>query len=77
MAEKNIQYVREILKSTGISPERIQMFHCSAAEGQRFQEEVTRISNIIENLGRNPLKENDASNKDSKRSNSKNNKQTD
>lgn len=69
VAEKNIQYVREILKSTGISPERIQMFHCSAAEGQRFQEEVTRISNIIENLGRNPLKENGASNKDSKRSN--------
>jgi hypothetical protein len=33
------------------------MFHCSAAEGQRFQEEVTRISEVIENLGSNPLKE--------------------
>lgn len=33
------------------------MFNCSAAEGQRFQEEVTRISDIIENLGSNPLKE--------------------
>jgi len=32
------------------------MFHCSAAEGQKFQEEVTRISGIIENLGCNPLK---------------------
>lgn len=39
-----------------MSPERIQMFHCSAAEGQRFQEEVTRISNLIEELGSNPLK---------------------
>ncbi len=33
------------------------MFHCTAAEGQRFQEEVTRISEIIENLGSNPIKE--------------------
>ena len=32
------------------------MFYCSAAEGQRFQNEVTRVSNIIENLGSNPLK---------------------
>jgi len=32
------------------------MFYCSAAEGQRFQEEVTRISEIIENLGTNPIK---------------------
>jgi hypothetical protein len=33
------------------------MFHCTAAEGQRLQEEVTRISEIIENLGSNPIKE--------------------
>jgi len=46
-----------VLKTAGISPERIQMFHCSAAEGQKFQEEVIRVSEIIENLGKNPLKE--------------------
>lgn len=51
-----MEYTKEILKTTGISPERIQMFHCSAAEGQRFQEEVTRISQIIEKLGSNPMK---------------------
>jgi len=33
------------------------MFHCSAAEGQKFQKEITRISKIIEDLGSNPLKE--------------------
>ncbi len=33
------------------------MVHCSAAEGQVFQNEVIRISEIIENLGSNPLKE--------------------
>ena len=57
IAERNAEYVKEILKTTGISPERIQMFHCSAAEGQRFQNEVTRVSNLIESLGNNPLKE--------------------
>ncbi len=51
-----MEFTKEVLKATGISPERIQMFHCSAAEGQRFQEEVTRVSEIIENLGKNPLK---------------------
>ena len=67
VAEKNVQYVQEILNSTGMSPDRIQLFHCSAAEGQRFQEEVTRISNIIEKLGKNPLKKHVNSNKNSKK----------
>jgi len=52
-----VEYTKEILKTAGISPQRIQMFHCSAAEGQRFQEEVTRISQVIEKLGSNPMKE--------------------
>jgi len=39
------------------------MFHCSAAEGQRFQNEITRISKIIEDLGSNPIKESLASQK--------------
>jgi coenzyme F420-reducing hydrogenase delta subunit len=52
-----VQYTKEILKTTGISPERVQMFHCSAAEGQKFQEEATRISELIKNLGNNPIKD--------------------
>ena len=48
-----------------MDPDRIQMFHCSAAEGQRFQQEMTRISDIIENIGKNPIKKSD-SNKESK-----------
>lgn len=57
IAERNVAYAKEILQVVGISPERIQMFHCSAAEGQRFQSEVTRISETIRNLGSNPLKD--------------------
>ena len=57
VAERNVLYTKEILKAVGISPERIQIFHCSAAEGQKFQEEATRISETIRNLGSNPLKD--------------------
>jgi len=35
----------------------VQIFHCSAAEGQRFQTEAIRISEEIANLGGNPLRE--------------------
>jgi len=71
VAAKNVKYAREILKTTGVSPDRIQMFHCTAAEGQRFQEEVTRISEIIENLGSNPIKESLRSEKNKKDSKEK------
>ncbi len=55
-----MEYTKEILKTAGLNPERIQMFHCSAAEGQRFQQEVTRISEVIENLGNNPTRLSDS-----------------
>lgn len=71
IAERNVIYVKEILKTVGLSPERIQMFHCSAAEGQRFQEEATRISETIKNLGSNPLKDSNTSKKEEKESKSK------
>ena len=57
VAAKNVEYTKEILKTAGLNPERIQMFHCSASEGQRFQQEVTRISEVIRNLGNNPVKQ--------------------
>ena len=66
VAERNVKYVQEILKTTGISPERVQMFRCSAAEGQKFQIEATRISELIENLGSNPIKKSIKSEKKSK-----------
>ena len=71
VAERNVQYVKEILKTTGISPERVQLFHCSAAEGQKFQIEATRISELIAGLGANPIKENLASKEKEKSSTDK------
>ena len=66
VAERNVQYVKDILKTTGISPERVQIFHCSAAEGQKFQIEATRISELIGNLGDNPIKDSIKSDKKEK-----------
>jgi len=52
----------------GLSPERVQMFNCSAAEGKKFQEEVTRISEEIKRIGSSPFKElEDKQYKDSKK----------
>ena len=68
VAERNVKYTKEILKTVGLSPERIQIFHCSAAEGQKFQEEAIRISETIQNLGHNPLKDSISSKKEEKES---------
>ena len=68
VAERNVKYTKEILKTVGLSPERIQIFHCSAAEGQKFQEEAIRISETIQNLGRNPIKDSISSKKEEKES---------
>ena len=71
VAERNVAYTKDILKTVGISPERVQMFHCSAAEGQKFQEEATRISETIQKLGSNPLKDSITSKKEEKESKKK------
>ncbi len=71
-----MSYTKEILKTVGISPERIQMFHCSAAEGQKFQNEATQISEIIKNLGSNPLKDSIPSKKEEKESKNSKKKKT-
>lgn len=73
VAARNVKYTKQVLKTAGIAPERIQMFHCSAAEGQRFQEEVTRISKIIEDLGVNPIKESIRKEKEDSKQKNKNN----
>ena len=57
IAMRNVNYAKEILNTMGISPERVQMFYCSAAEGQRFQQEVTKIAEEIEKIGKSPFKQ--------------------
>ncbi len=55
-AYRQVEYIKEILKSIGISEKRIKMSYCTAAEGQKFQQEATKFHNEIRELGPSPLK---------------------
>ncbi len=39
-----------------MSPERIKIIYCTAAEGQKFQIEATEIDKTIRKLGQSPLR---------------------
>jgi len=43
----------------GLSEERIMFGYCTAAEGQKFQQEVIKFDKIIQKLGPSPLKTKD------------------
>jgi len=54
--------MKEILNSVGINANRLKMYFCSSAEGQKFKEIAIEFDKEIRNLGPNPLR---LSNKDS------------
>lgn len=53
---KRVAYVREILKSIGIEPERAAMYYLSAGMGSRFAEIAREMTEEIRRLGPNPVK---------------------
>lgn len=65
-AYRNVEYIKEVLKSIGIEPERIMMTYCSAAEGQKFQNEATKFDKLIHELGPSPMKSKKANKKKAK-----------
>ena len=56
MAEKQINYLKNLAKLIGLDERRIQMRWCSAAEGERFAKMAIEVTNEIQELGPNPLK---------------------
>ncbi len=44
-------FLRRMLSDLGIEPSRLQRFYASAAEGQRFADEMARITDEIKALG--------------------------
>jgi coenzyme F420-reducing hydrogenase delta subunit len=48
--------MKEILKVVGLDPERIKIIYCTAAEGQKFQNEAIEIDKTIRKLGPSPLR---------------------
>ena len=55
-AYRQVEYVKELLKVVGMSPERIKIIYCTAAEGQKFQREAIEIDKTIRKLGPSPLR---------------------
>lgn len=55
-AFRQVEYVKEILKAVGMSPDRIKIIYCTAAEGQKFQIEAIDFDRTIRKLGPSPLR---------------------
>jgi len=51
-----VEYLKEVLDSIGLEPERLKMDYCTAAEGQKFQHDATEFDKVIRQLGPSPLK---------------------
>ena len=60
VAYRQVEYLKEVLKSMGLSEERIMFGYCTAAEGQKFQQEVIKFDKLIQKLGPSPLKTEDS-----------------
>lgn len=52
-----VNFVKELLKSLGIEPERVRLEWISASEGEKFAKTVQSFVEEIRKLGPNPLKE--------------------
>ncbi len=49
--------MQDLLKNVGLEPERVQMFNLSSAMAGRFAEAAKEMTEKIEELGPNPLRE--------------------
>lgn len=65
-AYRQVEYLKEVIKSMGLEEERLMFGYCTAAEGQKFQQEATKFNNLIEKLGPSPLKANSDAKKKAK-----------
>jgi F420-non-reducing hydrogenase iron-sulfur subunit len=52
-----VAHVQDVLKNIGLEPERVQMFNLSSAMAGRFAEATKEMTEKIEALGPNPLRE--------------------
>ena len=50
-------HVQDVLKTIGLEPERVQMFNLSSAMAGQFAEATKEMTEKIEELGVNPLRE--------------------
>ena len=55
-ALRQVEFVKEILQTTGIQPNRIRMAYCSSAEGQKYQKLAIEFDKEIKSIGHNPFR---------------------
>jgi coenzyme F420-reducing hydrogenase delta subunit len=51
-----VNYTKELLAQVGLDPERLEMYFLSSAEGVRFAEIATEMTERARQLGPSPLK---------------------
>jgi coenzyme F420-reducing hydrogenase delta subunit len=54
-ARRKVNYVKQVLTSLGIEPERIEMFNMSSAQGPRFAQVAREFTQKIKELGPSPV----------------------
>jgi F420-non-reducing hydrogenase iron-sulfur subunit len=55
-AERRVNYVKRLLDQIGLGGERLEMIFLSSAEGKRWAEIATEMTDRIRELGPNPLR---------------------
>ncbi len=55
-AKKRVKYVKQLLEEIGIEPDRVEMYNLSSAQGQRFAQIATEMTEKIRSLGPSPVK---------------------
>jgi len=55
-ARKRVERLKEILKSVGLEPERVEMVHVSASEGPKFAAVAREMTERAYQLGPNPVR---------------------
>ena len=56
MAKRRVEQASKILDTIGIGGERAKMYNLSSSEGPRFAQYATEFTEIIKELGPNPLR---------------------
>jgi F420-non-reducing hydrogenase iron-sulfur subunit len=60
-----VNYAKKLLAEVGLAPERLEMFFLSSAEGVRFAQIATEMTERARQLGPNPLKNGQGSGEES------------
>jgi len=55
-AKAKVNYVKKVLETLGLEPERVEMYNMSAAEGPRFAEVANEFTERIRELGPSPVR---------------------